>query len=187
MIDIALSFLAKSLDTYLKARSAVGDAVVSRLVDGTGKWAIAENKLGVSLLNVEEERVLKTHLPETTYVNGRHVVLEPPLKLNLSIAIAANFKAHDEAWRHISLALTYFQAVSTFSPEKHPDLDPRIEQLNLELLSLSFEQLNQIWAFVGGKQLPSVFYKVRLLTLQDEQALGIGAPITSIDTRLQGR
>src|SRR5262245_23329866 len=151
MLDIALTFLVKNLNTYLKARtgSDFGEAELSRLVDDTGKWAVTQEHIGAALINVEEERILKSQVPETTYVNGRHVVLAPPLKLNLHVLFAANLTHYDQALRYLSYVLTYFQAHPKFTQEECPDLDPRIDKLTIELLSLTYEQLNQVWAFIG--------------------------------------
>ena len=53
---------------------------------------------------------------------------------------------------------------SFFDKADYPDLDP-IEYLIVELYSLSFEQQNQLWASLGGKYMPSVVYKVRLVVI----------------------
>jgi len=50
----------------------------------------------------------------------------------------------------------------------------------VELMSLTYEQLNQVWAFVGGKQLPSVIYRVRMIVLQDVEQSSIQPPITKM-------
>jgi|SRR5215475_5038490 len=189
MIDVALRFLVAEVNAYLLARtgSSFGEAELSRPVDDNGRWAVREDHLGVALVNIEEERVLKSQGRESTYVEGRQVVVEPDLKVNLHVLFAANFKQYDQALRHISHVLTLFQARPAFAPDRSPGLDPRIEQLTLELLSLSYEQLNQMWAFIGGKQLPSVVYRVRLISLHDAEPAAIQPPITTIATTVRGR
>jgi hypothetical protein len=169
MLDVALKFLVKELGSYLLLRTGAsfGEPEICRLVDETGKWAVTEDHIGVSLINIEEERAVKPQLPETTFVNGRHVVLQPALNLNLHVLFAASFKRYDEALRYLSYVLTYFQSHLSFTPTQYPGLDPRIGKLTAELQSPTYEQVNQIWAFIGGKQLPSALYKVRMLTLQD--------------------
>src|SRR5206468_23406 len=82
--------------------------------------------------------------------------------------------------KYISYALTFLQAHSSFTQETYPGLDPRIERLTTELQSLTYEQLNQIWAFIGGKQLPSAVYKVRMVVLQDVEPAAIAPPITRV-------
>lgn len=182
MIDVALGFLVQEYNAYLAARTAekFGEAKLCRPVDDTGKWAIAENQVGVSILNVEEERVLRSQVPEPTYVDGRPVLLEPEIKLNLDVLFAANFKDYAQSLKALSRVLTFFQAHPRFVTGENPGLDPAIQRLVPELRSLGFEQLNQLWAFLGGRQLPSVVYRVRMVALQDVEPRVTGAPITTI-------
>src|SRR6185503_1505512 len=67
MIDSALKFLVNELNAYLFARTGVstGGVDLGRLVDDTGKVAIKDDSIGAALVNVEEERTLKSQLPDT--------------------------------------------------------------------------------------------------------------------------
>ena len=147
MIDVALKFLVAELNGFLFARTgAAGVADLSRVVDDTGKIAIPAASIGVALVNIDEERVLKSHLPSTVLIDGRHVLLQPELKLNLTIIIAANFAKYEDALRQLSWVLTFFQAYPGFTRDRFPALDPRIERFAIELYSLTFDQLNQLWS-----------------------------------------
>jgi hypothetical protein len=53
-----------------------------------------------------------------------------------------------------------------------------------KLQSLSYEQLNQMWGFIGGKQLPSVIYKFRMVIVQDTEPSAYLPPVTAITTDL---
>jgi hypothetical protein len=184
MIDVALKFLVAELNSYLLNRtgSNLGEAELTRIVDDLGKWAIGVDHLAAALINVEEERILKAHLPEPAFVDGRHVILEPPLKLNLHVLFAAHFQKYDQALKYLAHVLTFFQSHLTFPSDQYPGLDPRIARLNVELLSPTYEHLNQIWAFVGGKQLPSAVYRVRMVVLQDVEPKSVEPPLTAVDT-----
>jgi hypothetical protein len=188
MLDVALNFLTAELNAYLVTRGArkatdeIGKVEVGRLVDDSGKWAIKDDHIGASLVLVEEDRVMKSQVPETVFAGGKQVILEPRLKLNLHIVFAAKFQKYDEGLRSLSLVLTYFQSHPTFTPDTYPGLDPRIERLTAELQSLSYEQLNQVWAFIGAKQLPSAIYKVRMVALQDSEPAAVQPPISQIQT-----
>lgn len=188
MIDVALNFVVSELNTYLLARTGLnfGAAQLVPPVNDTGRWAIPDDAVGVALINVDEERTLKVQLPEVTYVNGRQVLLEPRLQINLDVLFAAQFKQYPQALKFLSRVLTFFQAHPKFTSSDWPALDP-IETLVPELRSLGFEQLNQLWAFIGGKYLPSVVYRIRLVTLQDAEPRSIGRPITTIQATLAGR
>jgi hypothetical protein len=187
MLDIALKFIIDELNTYLNTKTGVVSTEIiqlSKLVDEVGKYAFDEGTVAATIINIEEERIFKAQLPEYTYVKGQHVVMEPELKLNLHIVFAANFKLYDQALKYISYILSYFQSHSSFTSEEYPALDPRIQKFNVELQSLNYEQLNQVWGFIGGKQLPSVFYKARLITLQDDAQTTVKPPIIEINANL---
>lgn len=49
------------------------------------------------------------------------------------------------------------------------------EKIIFDLYSMSFEQLNHLWGILGGKYLPSVMYKVRLIIVfvQEDTATGV--------------
>ena len=188
MLDIALKFLTSELNTYLSTQmTSTSEEVVrmSKLVDDAGKYAF-ENSIAASIINIEEDRVFKSQTPDRIYTNGQHIVLEPELKLNLHVIFAANFdvKNYDQALKYISYVLTFFQSHSAFTSVEYPALDPSIEKLTIELQSLSYEQLNQVWAFIGAKQLPSVIYKVRMVSLQSVAPTLIQPPIVEINTNL---
>ena len=191
MLDVALDFLIKNVNGWLSLRTESGDdfgqVEVGRIVDDSGKWVITKERIGVALINIEEERVLRTQIPDVALVGGQHVVLQPELKLNLHLLFAANFTRYDLALRYIAFVLMYFQSHISFKQADYPGLDPRIEKLSMELQSLSYDQLNQVWAFVGGKQLPSVIYKVRMVALQDREPSRIAQPLAEVgmDTHRQ--
>lgn len=189
MLDIATGFLKDELNTFLVSRTGSDSvkATLSKVVDESGKYAFANDSICCSIINIEEERFLKKQLPEYTAVNGRHVVLEPELKLNLHVMFAANFTHYDQALKYISHILTCFQAKPVFTSDKYPALAPGIGKMTVQLLSLNYEQLNQIWAFIGGRQLPSVIYLVRMVTMQDTAQTAVQPPITTISATIQSR
>lgn len=189
MIDVALQFLKGELNTYLLTASGSETVQVklSNVVDDGGKYAFEQEVIGFSVINIEEERAVKTHLPQYAYVNGQHVINEPELKLNLYVMFAANFKVYEEALKYLSLIMLFFQSHPSFTQQEFPALDSRIEKLLLELQSLNYEQWNQIWGFNGGKQLPAVVFKVRMVLLQPEMPSAIRPPLMTISATLQGR
>lgn len=191
MLDIALKFLTSELNTYLSTQmTSTSEEVVrmSKLVDDVGKYTF-ENSIAALIINIEEDRVFKSQTPDRIYTNGQHILLEPELKLNLHVIFAANFdvKNYDQALKYISHVLTFFQSHHAFTSVEYPALDPSIEKLTIELQSLSYEQLNQVWAFIGAKQLPSVIYKVRMVSLQSLAPTLIQPPIVEINTNLHSQ
>ena len=131
MIDTAVKFLSDEVNTYLKKRARnsanFGAVIPGHIVDDTGKWVIAADNIGLTLINIEEERILQTQLPDRLYVNGSYIDVPPELKLN------------------------------------------------------------QIWAYMGSKYLPSVAYRVRMVVLQDIEPQDIAKPITTITANLHDK
>jgi hypothetical protein len=190
MLDVALKFVTDELNAFLAARTGT-DTVQAKLTrfptELANKYAFDEGTLGITVVNLEEERTVRSQLPTHVYVNGQHVVREPDIKINVVILIGANFKQYDEALKYLSLVLVFFQSHPVFTPGEYPALDPAVERLAMELQSPTYEQLNQIWGFVGTKQLPSALYRVRMVVLQDTAPAAVRPPVTGIATATSGR
>lgn len=183
MLDVALSFLADEFNAYLLRRTGstqVGQVELGPVVTDKGELAIASGRVGLTLVNVEEERVLREQVPARVRVGGREMVLQPELKLNLTLLFAARMTDYPTTLKALSNVLTFFQSHSAFSADDYPALDPRIGKIVMELYSVTPETLNQIWASVGAKYQPSVLYRARLVTIQDQEPFQPGAPITDI-------
>lgn len=189
MLDVALKFLRDEINGALALRTG-SDAVkvvLSKIADEAGKYPFAIDNIGCAIVNIEEERILKNQAPDYTTRGGQQVVTPPELKLNLHLLFAAHFTHYDQALKYLALLLTFFQSHPVFTSDQYPALAPECGKLALDLLSLNYEQLNQIWAYVGTKQLPSVLYRLRLVALQEIEPLAIQPPLTTIRATLRSR
>jgi hypothetical protein len=190
MLDIAVTFLADELNSYLRKRGVFTQAedlvVPTPLVNDKGEWLVAEGKIGMTLINIEEERILREQVPDQVYLNGSHIVIQPALKLNLTLMFSARMSTAAGSYRNslnfLSHVLTFFQSHPSFTADNSPGLDARIVKLNADLLSYTPEQLNQTWAYLGSKYLPSAIYRVRMVTLQDSEPKAINKPVSGINT-----
>lgn len=189
MIDDALKLIADEVNAHLQRRtgSSFGMVELGPLVDDKGNWLVAQDSLRLALFLIEEERALREQLPERVIVDSREIVRPPPLKLNLIVVLAGRFQQYAQGLRHLSHVLSFLHARPVFTPADFPGMPQSLERLTAELLSYSPEQLNQMWACIGAKQLPAAVYRLRMLVLQDIEPLGTGAPITTIDAVLRGR
>jgi hypothetical protein len=126
------------------------------------------------LVNIEEDKVSKVRENNFTKTATGIVYKNPPVFINIYILIAANYNTfYSDNLKMISLVIQFFQAQRVFTPLTHPNLDARIEQISADLFTLNFEQINHLWSILGGKYFPSVMYKLRLLTIEDENAVGM--------------
>ncbi len=177
MIHESLNFLSVEINKFLNQK--LGSTTDPRLVLGNiAKTADGgdsasnplNNKLILSLINIEEDKVSKVR---ENYVKTSSSIIykNPPVLINMYVLIAANFATYSDNLKMIAYIMQFFQAGNYFTPISHPALDARIEQLNADLFALNFEQINHIWSTLGGKYLPSAMYKIRQVSLEDENAV----------------
>lgn len=202
MLHTALQFLTAELNDYLKLRTGDPDEnriFITNVATESGGVVIPDMSLGLSLINIEEERVFKDQ--RTTFVNdeGRTEHVNPEIKLNLYILISANFQDKQadsseddyvEGLKQLSYVISFFQSKNVFTADNSPALaerDPEIRRLIVELYSYSFEQLYNFWSVLGTKYLPSVLYKVRLLRFQEQAVQQSNLPIEKVKINSFGR
>ena len=170
MIHAAVSQIATELNHFLKRtfdRSEDMIAVSNLLEQDGSVTAHIENKVVVFLTNVEKEAV-PSSMPQARVVGGsRNVVGNPPLHLNLSLMFAAHFSGsnYPEALKSISSTIRFFQMTPVLDHQNTPDLDPGIDRLTLEIENLDIQQLSNLWGILSTRYLPSIMYKVRMVTI----------------------
>ncbi len=181
MINESLQFLATEINNYLNNKVPSVDINVARLVVSNISLA-AENlpadtispemkgKAVLSLVNVEEDRISKQ---QENYIKSdiKTIYKNPPVYINLYVLFAMNRKSYDESLSILGFIIQFFQQQHVFTPSTHPALDNRIQQLVVDLYSLSFEQSNHLWSILGGKYMPCVMYKIRQLTVDENKVI----------------
>jgi len=181
MIDKALKFLTEEMNIYLDLQNGgnLGDQliVLTNVANDSGGWAIPSQKLGVSLINIEEEKVFKEQQTNFRNPDGEFEQYNPEIKLNLYMLVCANFVSengddkYEQGLKQLSRVVSCFQGKNVFTPDNSPAMDPDMKKLIVELYSYSFEQQYNFWTILGAKYLPSVLYKVRLLAYQEKRLL----------------
>ena len=170
MIQAAINHLATQLNAYLKRTNNLMEdiVVVSSLLEADGSAAAhANNKLILFLTNIEKDTVPQRASQRVAGSDGRGIASSQPLYLNLYIMLAANFSGanYAESLKFISKAISYFQIHSIFDRQSSPDMDARIDRLVLDIENLNIQDLSNMWGLFGGKYLPSVYYRVRMISL----------------------
>lgn len=179
MLHKALSFLTNELNDYLSRTYQLAEerAVLSSHMkpDGTPAQGIV-NKVSLSLVNLAPESTVR-NLPAERTGQGQ-LRLGPAIKLNLWVLVAACFSDYSEALKFLDSTLVFFQSRPVFTPQNSPRLDQSFDRLVMELETLSYHELSNLWGIVGGKYMPSAVYKVRLVTIQGgavlERSSGVG-------------
>ena len=189
MIDIALGQIASSLNQSLRRGYGVGEdlVAVSGLLDQDGGVAAqAAGKLSVFVVNIERDTLPQALARATT--GDRLTLAPPPVCLNLMVMFAAHFTGanYPEALKLISGTIAFFQSRPLFDHHNTPDLDPRIDRLALDIENLPFGDLGNVWGMLGGRYVPSVLYRVRMVSIAAGQVLADVPRIVRSDLRVEG-
>ena len=181
MIDVTFTFLKNQLKAYFKLKKNADTKVhISNLTDNSGKTIAKE--LTLTLVNINEENLLRNQNPYKETEDGNYARINPEINLNLYCLITSNFgdkeTDYEESLKFLSLAATFFQVRNVFTHKNTPDLDSRIKQLIIELQNPTFEEQNNLWSFTGTSYLPSLLYKIKMVTLQEEETIMEAPPIT---------
>jgi hypothetical protein len=188
MIEGALRLIRDEVDQALRLRAPGPSlAVLSGLTDASGA-AIPEatDKLAVFLVNVEREA---SPVRGPRWVDGgqdRLAALAAPLHLNLLVMFAANFSGanYNEGLKLIAGVAAFFQSRPVFTHLNTPALHPDIERLSMEMETLSITDLSNLWGVLGGRYVPSVLYRMRLLSIDGEvierQPTRVERPLTQV-------
>lgn len=185
MIDNALKIIANEVNKYVvrkldpdrdptsTKRIATGNVTKVQEADASGSRSESLSAPGIlSLVNVEEERLAKSS-NNFARVNDKIEYKNPKIFLNLYCLFAVNHTSYDTSLQYLSLIMQFFQYRNFINHTNTPPdnglvLDQKIERLIFDMVSMNFEQVNHLWATLGGKYLPSVLYKVRMVALEDD-------------------
>ncbi len=173
MIGDALVFLRDQLNQHLAAAPGESreDPVVFVEGDKMDPLEFKLNAVSALLVNVEEETVLRPADPfRRSLDDGTLVAVSPPLRLNLYVLFAARFRQYEVGLSLLASVVHYFQGHRVLDHQNAPSLTPDIEKLVIELVTMPFSELNEVWGALRTTYLPSVLYRVRLIALQDEDA-----------------
>jgi len=186
MIREALVLLVNELNQYVQVAGdespvALGNiAMIDTHTPGSGSDL---RRIILSLVNLQEEIALKNGLELRTEGTLQRYA-NRPVYLNLYLLFSANFADYATSLGGLSQVIEFFQARKQFSFQDAPPAaglpeDERIRRLRLtlDLHTLSFEEINDLWGSLGGKQVPFVLYRARVAEVE---AVANNAPATPI-------
>lgn len=163
MIYESLTCIADELNEYFRIRLKIPEdkVVLSSIVNPDGTIALpGENKIALTLVNIEKEPA----------ANKNSLTNSPGVSLTLQVMFVVYFSSNNysEGLKFLSLIISFMQQKPVFTRANSPVLHESIEKLSVELETYGLERLNNLWAMLGAKYMPSALYRVRLLTYNAE-------------------
>jgi hypothetical protein len=192
MIDKALSLLREELQNYITLSIGSADVVVDNigLLETSNSDSLIK-RIVITLVNVEEESTLKNSSPVKKGLSTMALYQNAPVFLNLYVLVTCNYSGDDyiHALERLSTIVRFFQSHNKFSygsatGSTLPSNDIIDLKFTMELYTLTFEQINHLWGSLGGRQIPFVMYKLRLVALTDKAIQREVPVVTGIETRL---
>lgn len=188
MIDSALLLLRGELENFIqndKDDNSINVDLRNIAMFEKGQDDELSDKIIISLVNIEEESTLKNG-SNLRNNSGRYEYISPAVNLNLYLLIVSNLSIkNDEGLQEnsyfkslsgLSYVIEFFQHRCSFSLNDSPTFqtqdrlkNPEMQDLKLfiDLYTLTFEQINHLWGSLGGRQLPFVMYKARMVSIQN--------------------
>jgi len=188
MIDQALSFTESILNQFFKNRFSLDEnaAVLNAIIDADGSIPLKnQNKVVVSLINVEEETLKPFMQRNTKLQDGSYVKHAPIARYNLEMLITSNFDDYNETLKFLNAAILFFQSNAVVTSANYSSMPKSIEKLEFDLEKLDYHQMHNLWSAMGAKYQPSVIYKIRLVTLDSDEAQQFMQAITKTQNQIK--
>ncbi|MFD0861711.1 DUF4255 domain-containing protein [Sungkyunkwania multivorans] len=188
MIFEVLHILTKQVNDYLEAEGMQTPVVLDNIafVDSHEPNSPLKDAVALSLINIEEEVTLKNHFNRQVS-NDSVTYKNPIIYLNLYLLFAANRDTYTISLRNISKISEFFQGKKVFTQNNttynRNDIDlSGISnfKFTVELYTPTFEEMNFVWSTLGGKQLPSLLYKLSLVEIERDVTSKKGVVITGL-------
>lgn len=168
--------IVNSLNDAFKSstRWAAEKAVLSHLVEPDGSAPLAiENKLVLTVIGLDNEPSLKNYRERSRDVNGKVGIAYPGYHFSINVLMASACVNYEEGLKLLSDAVSFVQAKPLISHQNTPGLPASVDKLTMETKQVSVEHLSHIWGALGGKLLPSVLYRVRMITIAAQPAVHV--------------
>lgn len=185
MLEKTLSLVRDQLQTYLRSLPDLNltkeaEVHLSNVMEPDGGLALHADSLGMTLVNMEEERANKMHYQIKTAPNGEKIKTFPKIKLYVYILFASNFSQYATSLSYLNGTIRFFQSKKIFDSQNTPGLSTDIEKVTVEFYSPSFEEQSHIWGCLGSKFMPSAMYKLGLILVEEDVALIKQPQITQV-------
>ncbi len=190
-----VKYLLAQINQFIKGQdgTAAGSPDVAVLgniarLDDPGTTQPLDNQIIATIVNIQEESTLRNGPTAFRDSGGGITYRHRPVYLNIYVLFAALYRDYETSLRRLEQIVAYFQMQSRITsgnaqPSGKED-DPEFV-LSPEMVSLTFEQVNYLWAPLGGKQLPFILYKIRVVSIDANIPRGSGPEITDelLDSR----
>ena len=171
MIGSALTYLRDKVNTHLQDGETDSGQPLVVFIEGDkiDPLSIQSGRVNILVVNVEEERELRGANP---YYDERSQRINPDIPLTISALFIARFNDYPTSWNYLTDIIRFFQSHPVLEradnqAQSSNNMPEGIESLRCEMISLNFQQQNEVWGALRITQHPALLYKIKLITLRD--------------------
>jgi len=180
MIDVALKFLRDYLNQEIT--NPPNPVVLGNI---TKTSDLVDDKIHISLIQVEEEKILKevNHRKRLNPGDDFYTIVNPEIHLNLYVLITYQYTNSNyiEALKQLSNVIITLQGKNVFTqPDFMLPVYESLEQIVVELYTQSLDQNSNLWQAMGDKLSPALMYKLRVVGIQADRPLSTTGEIRAI-------
>lgn len=181
MIGKALQFVNDVLDQFLRNRFGLDESkvILNNLIESSGAVPQEnQNKVVISLINVEKETAKAFYVRNQRLDNGSYADVNPSERYNLDLLLSSNFDNYRETLKFLNAVMVFFQANNCVDASSFANIPAGLEKLEFDIEKITYREMQNLWTAMGAKYQPSVIYKMRLLSIQGNEAAGYAPAIT---------
>jgi hypothetical protein len=183
LLKQSLNFLKTKVDSYNGNTSIVVEiSNISTLNDGD-EFLESTSPIVLSIVNIEEDITAKTPDLYKKHI-GQNPIIEKFKNPTQYFITSLLFTAYNKVQTNnkyldgiskLEHVIRCFQEQKVFYVKGGIEVPPDTAghtKLILDLESLKFNELNQLWSMLGNKYMPSVLYKMRIISIQNDNLDG---------------
>jgi len=171
LIGTALTYLRDKVNSHLQGGETDSGQPLVVFIEGDKiePISIQAGRVNIIVINVEEERDLRGPNP---YYDARNQRINPDIPLTISVLFIARFSDYPTSWNYLTDIISFFQSNPVLertanNAQSQFNMPEGIERLKCEMISLNFQQQNEVWGALRITQHPALLYKIKLITLRD--------------------
>ncbi|NHN24064.1 DUF4255 domain-containing protein [Flavobacterium jejuense] len=189
MIHTTLGILKDKLNEYFGLKTDVDHNLINFIESNNNDpVTFATDSVTPFLINISEDRKFRNpDLYSGMVQDGIRTQINPEIRIELLVLFVSKFNDYSQALKFLSYVIKFFQANRVFTQNNTPELlDENIEKLTIELVTLPLEEQNQVWHSLNTSYLPSVLYRVRLLSFIDDITIKVtGSSINDLQMNIK--
>ena len=170
MIGKVFTFFSKILNESLETSLVIHFPKA----EGSGD-SVTFEQVGLTLLliNLEQDEATRNANPYLTVKDDKYYNVMPEIRLNLYMLVVANWSEdYVSGLNALSKVISFFQKHKVFRPgDEFPGevaFPEEVEKLTVELITLPFNQQNEVWNALRTHYRPSALFKVRMIVFKQE-------------------